>query len=95
MGDAPPTKRARKATPKGAEYSAELERKKTEALARIEAKKRAAKTQVEMDELAELFKGVTTSTDVDDLASMMSRLGGRRRKTRKVKKQGRRRTYKR
>jgi hypothetical protein len=82
-------KRSRKLTAKGADYEIQLERKKAAALARIEAKRKNASTAAEMDELSELFKSVSTSTDVDDLTSMMVRLGGRRRKTYKKRKNSR------
>ena len=81
-------KRARKLTEKGAEYAAKLQAKKNTTLAKIEVRQSNARSQPEVDELADLFNKVKvadTDDDIDALASQLARMGGRR-KTRKSKK---------
>jgi len=81
--------RMRKPTALGAEYTASLQAKKQKALARIAAKKAAAKSQADVDELADLFGRVTVAnsdSEVDNLTAMLAKMGaGRRRKTHKRK----------
>ena len=89
-------KRARKSTPRGAEYAAALEAKKSAALARIEAKKAKATTQPEIDDLSALLDKVKVADDEDDLATLMSgmKMGGRKRRTLKKKGKKSRKTRK-
>jgi len=80
--------RIRKPTALGAEYTASLQAKKQRALDRIAAKKASAKSQADIDELANLFGKVSVAKnddEVDELAAMLSKMGGRRRRTRKNK----------
>lgn len=80
--------RMRTPTSKGAEYTATLQAKKQRALDRIVAKKAAAKSQADVDELADLFGRVNVANsdaDVDNLTAMLAKMGGRRRKTHKRK----------
>ena len=80
--------RTRTMTTKGAEYMASLYAKKSAALARIEAKKAMAKSQLEFDELSSLLSKVSVAqneADIDALTAQLSRLGGRKLKTLKKK----------
>jgi hypothetical protein len=89
--------RTRKPTAKGAEYAAELQAKKTAALARIRAKQSTARTQPEVDELSALFSRVSVAqsdADVDALAAQLGRMGGRKRRTVKKKSKKARKTRK-
>jgi len=84
--------RTRKLTDKGAEYAASLQAKKNAALARIAAKKAAAKSQVEVDQLADMFSKVSVAqndSDIDALTAQLARMGGRKRKTLKKGKKSR------
>ena len=81
--------RMRTPTSKGAQYSADLQARKQRALDRIAAKKAAAKSQADVDELADLFGKVSVAKnddEVDELTAMLSKMGGRRGRTRKHKK---------
>lgn len=89
--------RTRTPTAKGAEYAASLQAKKNAALARIESKKRSARSQPEVDELSALFSKVSVAQDdveVDRLADQLARMGGRKRKTLKKKGKKARKTRK-
>ena len=89
--------RTRKLTDKGAEYAASLQAKKNAALARIEARKAAAKSQVEVDELSAMFSKVSVAqndSDIDALTAQLARMGGRKRKTLKKKGKKSRKTRK-
>jgi hypothetical protein len=62
--------------------------KKSAALARIEAKKAIAKSQLEFDELSSMLSRVSVAqneADIDALTAQLSRLGGRKLKTLKKK----------
>lgn len=89
--------RVRKPTPKGAEYAATLDAKKTAALARIKNKQDIAKSQQEVDQLSDLFAKVTVAqadADVDALTDQLGRMGGRKRRTYKRKGKKSRKTRK-
>jgi len=81
--------RMRTPTSKGAEYTANLQAKKQRTLDRIAAKKASAKSQADIDELADLFGKVSVAkndADIDNLTAMLAKMGaGRRRKTHKRK----------
>ena len=80
--------RIRTPTSKGAEYTATLQAKKQRALARISAKKSSAKSESDINELAELFGRVSIAkndAEVDNLTDMLAKMGGRKRKTHKRK----------
>ena len=84
-------KRRRTLTSKGAEYAATLQAKKNAASARIQARRAIAKSKDEDDALVSLMSRVNVSNndaEIDALTAQLSRMGGRKRKTRKLKGKG-------
>jgi hypothetical protein len=90
-------RRMRTPTSKGAEYAAALQAKKNAASSRIQARRATARSKDEDDALASLMSKINVSdndAEIDALTAQLSRMGGRKRKTRKSKGKKSRKTRK-